>query len=243
LNTEETGLLLTKANEAFGTEINDILLTALGLAVKKTFHLSQVLLAFEGHGREPILDDVNINRTIGWFTSLYPVLLEFPGPDEYDSHIKQTKERLRQIPNKGIGYGILKYLTPAGQKQEMTFKLTPEIGFNYLGQIGSNFENSSFGASFGVTGKEQLPGFGEKREHTLEISGIISGGQLDMTIAYSNKQFKIETIKCLWENYRAELSAIIAFCSSQKEKELTPSDFTYNKLSVNTIDALEAMFN
>jgi len=241
LSMEETEKLLTKVNEAFGTEINDILLTALGLAIKKAFLLPRLALAMEGHGRESILKDVNINRTIGWFTSLYPVLLEFPGQDDYSLYIKETKERLRQVPNKGIGHGILKYLTPEDQKQGIRLRLTPEIAFNYLGQFDLNLENRSFT----VIDESTMDWLAseEKREYPLEVAGMIINRQLALSVTYSNKQYKTETIERLWDYYREELSAIIDYCSSRDEKEMTPSDFTYDKLSVEAITSLDEMFN
>jgi non-ribosomal peptide synthase protein (TIGR01720 family) len=245
LNPEETEQLLTKTNEAFGTEINDILLTGLGLAVGKTFNQPRLLVALEGHGRESILKDVDINRTVGWFTSIYPMLLEFPGKDrdmtDYAFPIKETKERLRRVPHKGIGHGILKYLTSEENKGDMDSRLTPEIGFNYLGQFGADVEKMAFDIAGESTGHWHSSE--EKREHPLEISGMVTDNQLTMSITYGKKQYKPETIEVLVHHYQAELKAIIAFCLSRKEKELTPSDFTYDKLSSESIDAIEGMFN
>jgi non-ribosomal peptide synthase protein (TIGR01720 family) len=230
LNPAETEQLLTKTNEAFGTE---------------TFNQPRLLVAMEGHGRESILKDVDINRTLGWFTSIHPMLLEFPGQDQatadYASHIKETKERLRRVPHKGIGHGILKYLTSEENKGDMDSRLTPEIGFNYLGQFGADVGKMAFDIAGESTG--HMHSREEKREHPLEISGMVTDNQLTMSITYGKKQYKPETIENLKHHYQAELKAIIAFCTSKKEKELTPSDFTYDKLSSESIDAIDAMFN
>ncbi|MCP4146290.1 MAG: hypothetical protein GY757_00940, partial [bacterium] len=120
LDKTETANLYTKVNWAYGTEINDILLAALALALKEWNQMEKILLSLEGHGRETIIEDVDINRTVGWFTSQYPVLLELKqnaGDEQNQKHdliaetIKTVKETLRKIPHKGINYGILKYLT------------------------------------------------------------------------------------------------------------------------------------
>jgi len=241
LSIDQTQQLLTKVNEAFGTEINDILLTALGLAVRKTFNHNRLAVALEGHGRESILKDVDINRTIGWFTSLYPVILEISDQGSYGRHIKETKERLRQVPHKGIGYGILKYLTSDANKKEIGFKLNPQIGFNYMGQFDTEMEKMTFHIARESAGHwKSTDG---KGEHILEVSGILADKRLTMAITYSKKQYKAETIETLLNHYQAELGAIIAYCISQEEKELTPSDFTYDKLSIDTIDAIEALFD
>ena len=111
LSEFETTQLLQHAPKAYRTEINDILLTALVLAIgdwTKTYTLS---LSLEGHGREGIIKDIDLSRTIGWFTSLFPVHLNIGNPNDLAETIKTVKETLRQIPHKGIGYGILDYLT------------------------------------------------------------------------------------------------------------------------------------
>ncbi|MCP4147041.1 MAG: non-ribosomal peptide synthetase, partial [bacterium] len=116
LDKTETGNLFNKVNWVYSTEINDILLAALALALKEWNQMDKILINLEGHGREPIIEDVDINRTVGWFTSQYPVLLDLyhvPGdkPDNLSNTVKSVKETLRRIPNKGINYGVLKYLT------------------------------------------------------------------------------------------------------------------------------------
>ena len=108
LNKEETSLLLQKVPHAYRTEINDILLSALVLAIGDWTQDYRLSLSLEGHGREEDIVDLDLSRTVGWFTSLFPLYLEVD-PD-LPSAIKSVKETLRHIPHKGIGYGILKYM-------------------------------------------------------------------------------------------------------------------------------------
>ncbi|SMC29673.1 non-ribosomal peptide synthase domain TIGR01720, partial [Clostridium acidisoli DSM 12555] len=130
LTKEETEKLLKHVNKAYNTEIEDVLLTALGLTISKWTGEKNILVNLESHGREEIVKNVDITRTIGWFTSQYPIVLSSSN-EELGMMIKNTKDSLRRIPNKGIGYGIIKYLS----KDKMEFKLKPEICFNYLGQF------------------------------------------------------------------------------------------------------------
>jgi amino acid adenylation domain-containing protein/non-ribosomal peptide synthase protein (TIGR01720 family) len=241
LSRDETEMILSKVNEVFGTEINDILLTALGLALKKTFGHNQVLIALEGHGREAILKDMDITRTVGWFTAIFPVLLDVSYENDLSRQIKEIKEMLRQIPNKGTGYGILKYLTSEENKKEMTFKLAPQVSFNYLGQIDADVKQMSFGFAQESMGDLQSPSI--QRAYEIEVSGLTRGKRLNMTIQYNRNQYKTETIKTLANHYKNTLSQIISHCSAKKERELTPSDFTYNKLSIEDIDAINAVFD
>jgi non-ribosomal peptide synthase protein (TIGR01720 family) len=237
LGKEETGQLLTTVNVPFGTDINDILLTALGLAIKGTFESNPVLIALEGHGREEIIKDIDITRTVGWFTSVYPVLLDISYADDLSRQIKEIKESLLQVPHKGIGYGILEYLTAGEYKREIDFKLAPQISFNYLGQFDTDVEQmSSFKIARESTGK-RLGNKGQRR-HSFDVSGLISDKQLSLSIVYNKKQYKAETVKTLMDHYMTELKRIISYCSAREKRELTPGDLTYGKLSIDTLDRI-----
>ncbi|MCP4148732.1 MAG: hypothetical protein GY757_13375, partial [bacterium] len=157
LDKTDTENLFKKVNYAYNTEINDILMAALAMALSQWNQMEKIRINLEGHGREPIIKDVDVNRTVGWFTSRYPVLLELKegAGDNISYIVKTVKETLRRIPAKGINYGILKYLTkkennditakepqttghiPPGERTqcEGTSHEGAEITFNYLGQF------------------------------------------------------------------------------------------------------------
>jgi len=131
LSNEDTEKLLKNVNKAYNTEINDILLTALGLTIKEWTGEDKVLVNLEGHGREEIVEEIDVSRTVGWFTSVYPVILDMRKAKDIAYEIKSVKENLRHIPNKGVGYGILKYLSRKDVVKDLEFMLKPEIVFNY----------------------------------------------------------------------------------------------------------------
>lgn len=239
LSGEETQQLLTKANFAFGTEINDILLTALGIAFKKTFGHDRLMIALEGHGREEILEDVDINRTVGWFTSVYPVVVDF-SRELLARQVKEVKETLRRVPNKGIGYGILKYITSPGNKEDITFKLSPAVSFNYLGQFDQDIPKTTFGIASESAGPDVS--HEEIRQYELDISGMLANKQLVMSIDYSGKRFHRDTIGRLAEAFKSALHEVITFCSSREHQELTPSDLTYTGLSIEELEKLCSQF-
>jgi amino acid adenylation domain-containing protein/non-ribosomal peptide synthase protein (TIGR01720 family) len=240
LSKDDTGLLLTKVNEPFNTEINDILLTALGLSIKKIYGNEQLLIAVEGHGREEILTDIDVSRTLGWFTCVYPLILDFSFDNDLSRQIKETKESIRRIPNKGIGYGILKYLTAASHKKEIHFKLSPQISFNYLGQLDSDVGDMPFEIARESPGTMQCKE--ETRNYDWEISGIILNEQLVISITYSKRQYKAETIQTLWNSFQAELNRVILECTSRKEKDLTPADLTYKELPIEVLEELKKKY-
>ncbi|MEP6804851.1 MAG: amino acid adenylation domain-containing protein, partial [Flavobacterium sp.] len=120
-----TDKLQTQVHNVYKTEINDILLTGLALAIREVFGVEKTVIQMEGHGREDIMQGIDIGRTVGWFTSIYPFVLDITNSNSYE--LVNVKDSLRKIPNKGIGYGILNYLD---EKFENT--LSPGIQFNYL---------------------------------------------------------------------------------------------------------------
>jgi bacitracin synthase 3 len=242
LNKSDTETLLKKVNEAYNTEINDILLTALGLAVKQTFGSTSVSVTMEGHGRESIGKDIDISRTIGWFTSSYPVLLDMKYAHDISRQIKEIKEKLHRIPNKGLGYGILKYITPPEFKCDLDLDIQPQISFNYLGQFDSDIKKMSIfeiaDESAGLTMNQD-----RLSAHDFSITGIIANDRLNITITYGGKQFKPETLECFKQNYEEELKQLIDYCGERKLKQLTPSDFSYKRLSIPVIDQLSEQYD
>jgi len=237
LNREKTDQLLTRANEAFNTGINDLLLTALGISLNKVFKRNRVLLALEGHGRENIIEDIDVSRTVGWFTSLYPVLLEVSQPDDTGQRLKEIKESLRRIPNNGIGYGILKYHTGLKNNEPNPFENHPQISFNYLGQFDEDVKQMSyFEVAQETSGNTQAPG--NRREYILDVVGMVTNNRLTMKVSYNEMHFKSETMAALVQHYESELTDIIAFCVAQRKIEPTPSDFTYKDLSLEELRRL-----
>ncbi len=127
LDGERTGLLLTQTAQAYRTQINDLLLTALARVLCRWSGVPSVLIALEGHGREDLFEELDLSRTMGWFTSVFPVRLTLPakampdGPNATGAGvaIKAIKEQLRAIPHRGVGYGVLKFLSEDSWRSQL----------------------------------------------------------------------------------------------------------------------------
>ena len=228
-----TAKLLTKTHQTYNTEMNDILLSSLGLALKEWTRQNNILISTEGHGREPILDEMNISRTVGWFTSIYPIILDMNHSDDISYQIRSIKENLRKIPHNGIGYGILKYLSKTGNFKS---KITPEILFNYLGQFDSlpmvELSNLSSGPDIS---------YGAEIHTNIELNGLVANGELNFTLKYSEKQYKPETMKLFSEMFRNQLIKVIEHCTEKglaDEKKYTPSDFGDKSLSLDDLQQI-----
>jgi amino acid adenylation domain-containing protein/non-ribosomal peptide synthase protein (TIGR01720 family) len=240
LSKIETEDLLKRVNRAYNTKINDILLAALGIAVKEWASVQNVLINLEGHGREPIFEDVDISRTVGWFTIQYPVLLDMNKWQDLSFAIKSTKETLRKVPNKGFGYGVLKYLAPRDKKQGCRFNLEPQINFNYLGQFDRDNHGEPAKISPINTGKNISAEM--EQSHALDINGIVIQGKLSFSFAYSKYEYKRDNIERLVRCFRSCLANIVHHCKGKEEKELTPSDIGYTGLEIDELEKYQEEF-
>ncbi|MTJ23751.1 amino acid adenylation domain-containing protein [Dolichospermum sp. UHCC 0352] len=235
LNEEQTRALLQDVPSAYNTQINDVLLTALVQSFAQWTGESSLLIDLEGHGREDLFEDVDLSRTVGWFTTLFPVRLQLQEIDHPGNALKFVKEQLRQIPNRGIGYGVLRYLQENSTIREKLQSLpSAQISFNYLGQFDQVLKASeSLGLAKEFTAKQSLL---NQRSHLLGISGFIRGGKLEMTWTYSEKIHKQDTIEKLAVGFIEALKNLINHCQLTESQSYTPADFSAAKLNQQQLD-------
>jgi len=229
LSVEETKLLLQEVPAAYRTQINDVLLTALGQAFERWTGNNSLLLDLEGHGREDIFEGVDLSRTIGWFTALFPVLLNSDKHSDLGAALKSVKEQLRAMPNRGIGWGVLRYLNPEIAKN--LHKLPQaEVSFNYLGQFDQVLPKSSLlMLSSEPSGPIRSPR--GNRRYLLEINGFIASGKLQLDWTYSENIHRRESIENLATGFIESLRSLIQYCQSPDAGGCTPSDFAEFKWS------------
>jgi non-ribosomal peptide synthase protein (TIGR01720 family) len=206
LNKAETQALLRDVPAAFHTEINDVLLAALVDALSESTGSRTLLVDLEGHGREEIVPDVDLSRTVGWFTTIYPVLLDVSDAANAEEMLEAVKQQLRAIPNKGIGYGLLRYMSDDAE----IFKSLPQaqVNFNYLGQFDQTVgQSSGFSPAPESTGPVRTAE--GRRMHLLEINGGISDGELSLAWNYSQNLHHRSTIERMAQRYLESLRSII----------------------------------
>ncbi|WEJ03430.1 amino acid adenylation domain-containing protein [Pseudomonas sp. FJ2-5-13] len=238
LDATYTRRLLHDAPSAYRTQINDLLLTALARVITRWSGEASMLIRLEGHGREDLFDDIDLTRTVGWFTSLYPVQL-VPA-DSLAASLKRIKEQLRAVPDKGLGFGALRYLGNAATQQALAALPQPRITFNYLGQFDASFDSGEqpglFTPTADASGAEQSPQ--APLGNWLEINGQVYGGELKLNWSFSQAMFGEATVKCLADDYALELKALIDHCCESAHQGVTPSDFPLARLSQDQLDGL-----
>ncbi|RDL16574.1 non-ribosomal peptide synthase/polyketide synthase [Pseudomonas jessenii] len=235
LDAERTRQLLQQAPAVYRTQVNDLLLTALARVLCQWTHTDSALVQLEGHGREDLFDDVDLSRTVGWFTSMFPVRLS---PEvNLEASIKGIKEQLRAIPNKGIGYGLLRHLGSPEAQASLNPLAQPKVTFNYLGQFDNNFDVDALWVPAtedkGAGQDENAP-----MANWLTIDGRVYQGQLSLTWTYSSDVFEEATINALARAYEVALGELIDHCLSHPSGGLTPSDVPLAGLSQAHLDSL-----
>jgi len=242
---EDTGLILKDVHKSYNTQINDILLTALILAFNKWNGENKLLLNLEGHGREDIADNsfsTDISRTVGWFTSVFPVLLKISSSKDTGECIKSVKENLRNIPNNGIGFGLLKYMSDDTEiKKSLSDFPEVEVVFNYLGQMNFQFLPTDWKIEEGL----KLSQDGEnKRFHSIEINAVVTDDKLLLEFNFSNNIYQRKNIEKLADHFKNSMNEIISHCTGEdKNSGFTPSDFSAAGLDQQELDDLLANLN
>ncbi len=220
LSQSDTQALLQTVPASYNTQINDALLTALTQTLLHWVgaETGSVRIEIEAHGREPIAPGIDVSRTVGWFTTTYPVSLHGQVSDTVET-LKSVKEQLRQVPDRGIGHGILRYLDDGTTQQRLAQAPPSEVLFNYLGQqVPTNLQvlqNIDVGT---------LRDPHNQRSYLLEINAWVAHGQLQVTWRYDPQIHRSDTLQSLAHQYLSQLKSLIAHCADTSGG-FTPSDF------------------
>ncbi len=220
IDHEYTSKLLEEVNEAYNTNINDIFMVALSYSLEELTGKSLNPVFLEGHGREELFDGQDVTRTVGWFTSMYPVLLKNDVSQDLSGNIKTTKEMLRSVPKKGVGYGIIKYLSSFSDLDSEV-----EITFNYLGEFGqldgARFTRSSINPGEAVSKNNN-------KSSVIDISGLVTDKILNLQVSYNTGLVNESVVKDFAEKFKSQLILLIDHCVKKEESEITVSDVGFN---------------
>ena len=257
--TDLTSALLTMVPTAFHTQINDVLLGALAVAIRGWRNArghgadGPILVDLEGHGREPMVEGIDLSRTVGWFTTLFPVALD-AGPIDIDEAlaggssmgraIKRIKEQMRAVPSRGLGYGLLRYLHPES-KTRLAGRCEPQIGFNYLGRFTTEGSRDwslvAQSASLGGRPDPAMP-----LAHLIGVNAITVDGPkgpcLSATWRWASALLAESEVRSLAEGWRRALEALVRHVEEPGAGGHTVSDFPLVNLSCEQVEQMEAAY-
>ena len=233
LDADTTRRLLQEAPSAYRTRIQELLLAALARVICQWTGQADTQVLLEGHGREALFDDVDLTRSVGWFTTKYPLALTPQA--SLGATIQAVKEQVRAVPDNGIGYGVLRYLGEPATRAAFAGRALPRITFNYLGQ----FDNS-----FAADAPGQAPLFGVAREASgsersadtplgnwLTLNGQVFDGQLSIGWIFSPQMFDAAQVQGLAEAFGDQLRELVRHCCDPANAGLTPADVPLARLS------------
>nr|BAX64246.1 NRPS [Streptomyces sp. MSC090213JE08] len=256
LGPDVTGPLLTDVPAAFHAEVNDVLLTGLALAVADWrrrhghTHYAQTLIELEGHGREQLTDALDLSRTVGWFTSAFPVRLDpgaldwaevWAGGAALATALKRVKEQLRALPDRGVGHGLLRYLNPHAARVLARYE-RPQLGFNYMGRFDAR-ENRLWepAGGDGVVGTGAHPAM--PLPHLLDVTPATEdrhdGPHLIANWAWAGQAVAEDDARDIAETWFRALDLLVRHTAEPGTGGRTPSDLPLVDLTQDEIEAYE----
>ncbi|MBL1104055.1 non-ribosomal peptide synthase/polyketide synthase [Streptomyces sp. 5-8] len=233
LDAETTDALLRKVPETYRTQVNDVLLSALGRTLARWCGRDTVLLGVEGHGREDLFEDLDLSRTVGWFTAEYPLALTADPDAGWHATLRSVKEQLRAVPLHGLSHGALRHLVPGSP---LGGAPAPLVGFNYHGQWDTGGADGLFRGSLPPAGRDTDPD--EPRPYLLDITGVVQEGRLELGWTYPAAVYDEATVRRLAEGTLTALRDIVAHCARPGAGGRTPSDFPLAGLGQDRLDTL-----
>jgi amino acid adenylation domain-containing protein/non-ribosomal peptide synthase protein (TIGR01720 family) len=234
LNAMQTQQLLTGTSHAYRTEVNDVLLASVSIAFAKVFETDKTWIALEGHGRQSAVK-TDVSRTVGWFTSVYPVQLDAAAKNDTGLHIRSIKEQLRKVPGKGAGYAILKYIIkdPVGAHE-------PQVLFNYLGQFDGETGNAGFTPAQEHAGNNVHPN--EKILYPIVITAMVLDNKLQLNLRYNAGLLQAGVAQQISSALQQALLQCIDHCYSRTHTQITPSDLVWPGIGMEQLEAINKKY-
>jgi amino acid adenylation domain-containing protein/non-ribosomal peptide synthase protein (TIGR01720 family) len=230
-DSDSTQSLLNKFAQKHRVQSDEILIAAISTALQQVMSLDTILIDLESHGREIPLQQVDISRTVGWFTAIFPVLLDVSSCRSEIDYLKQAKEQIRSIPNSGIDYGVLRYL------KQINALPQAQIKFNYLGAIDRIAQSFILGFAQETVGSSV--NLSEQRRYLIEINSWISQQQLHLSWTYSHNIYHRATIDQLAQR---SLITLQSFLQHDTAPTYAATDFPAARLSQKQLDQFVTKF-
>ncbi|MEW9701479.1 amino acid adenylation domain-containing protein [Paenibacillus sp. SI8] len=237
LPVKETTALLQDVPRAYHTQLREVLLAALARAFEQWLGKRSLLVDLEGHGREPIFEQIDVSRTVGWFTSLYRLRLDLGNAEKPGDVLKTMKEQVRKVPYGGLGFGLLRYLGDQEARESLRALEQADVVFNYLGQFDNVLAEVK---SFELVAENSDSDRSSRglRPYLLEINARIMEGQLRIDWNYSESIHRRSTIERVANDFMDALKWLMEHCLSSHAGGYTPSDFEGVNLNQEELDRL-----
>ncbi|XET09652.1 amino acid adenylation domain-containing protein [Paenibacillus chitinolyticus] len=237
---EKTSQLLTGVKEIYSMEAREAILSALGKTFGESSGLKRFPVELTADGRKLCADKrLDFSRTVGWFDTQYPLVLDTSHTGDLAGYLKQVKETVRQVPDGGIGYGALYDLASSGrQSEETAVRKKPRIGFVHLepsGVVTPYFD--SFNAGDRITDE-----LWAAREYSWYLKSTFESGVLTLRLDYDGHAYTEKTASDLLHRLEENLDEVLRHCEAKTERELTPADVGANDLDLDEFEDIKQFY-
>jgi non-ribosomal peptide synthase protein (TIGR01720 family) len=240
LGREETQWLLTEVPKATRAQVHEVLLTALGASLSEWSGEKRVLIDVESHGREETVGAVDLTRTVGWFTTIYPLVVTV-GEGSWSEKLRRVKEQQRQAPQGGIGYGVLRYLSSASEvREQLARQPQAEVSFNYAGRGALEDGAGESGGLIGPAREDRGATASPRgsRSHMLEVNANVVGGELMVHWTYSDGVHRRETIEQVAQRMLVGVQELIQETRQGTTPLFSNADFAEFRWDQTDVDAI-----
>ncbi|SPL92160.1 Siderophore biosynthesis non-ribosomal peptide synthetase modules [[Actinomadura] parvosata subsp. kistnae] len=244
LSGERAARLADRAPALFHCGIHEVLLATLAGAVARCWGTSSVVLDVEGHGRKPLAPDMDLSRTVGWFTSVHPVRLSLTGIDLDEAAaggpaagrlLLTAKEQARAVPGDGLGYGLLRHLNPE-TAPVLAALPAPRIGFNYLGRFGGSGPWRMIGGIGGAMDPDT------PLQHAIEANVIVRDGpEFDFMVSWAGRLLGDDEVEALGRAWLGLLSGLADHTRAPDAGGRSASDFDLIPLDQDDVREFESI--
>ncbi|MDX7999530.1 amino acid adenylation domain-containing protein [Xenorhabdus sp. Reich] len=241
LDIADTTALVQHTGQAYRTHTGDLLLSALVATLQRWSGSGRLHVDMEGHGRESLHETVDVSRTVGWFTAIYPLLLDLPASCPPEQLIPMVKEAVRQVPYSGAGYGALRAFSDMSGMNSLPDFPSADICFNYLGQFTRSFHQTPLSGVADMV-REHRHAPDNFRQYALEVDSYIDEGQLQIEWTYNRQCYQDETIDKLATAMKEQIIRLTEHCMAQQQTTYTPSDFPLARLNPETLHQLQQRY-
>ena len=237
LDVATTAKLLGEAPTVYRARSHEILLAMFAQVVGK-YCGGAVRMNLEGHGREDLFADVDLSRTVGWFTALYPARFDVPTDASPGVAVRAIKEQCRAIADGGLGYGLLRWLADDARRQKLAALVPPQVCFNYLGQLDHTLPQDAW---FTLATESPGPMVSPRaaRGHLWEIIAFVRDGRLQIEWHYSRLAHRRDTIERLAGEFIDALAALAQHAGGEDVQAISPVDFSLAEIDQDDFDALK----
>ncbi len=231
---------LVATGNRFRMPSRDVLLTALAMTLSDWTSRDSVTVDLEGHGRDPVFDNIDTSRTIGWMTSVFPISLRAVANDDAAKALVRTRDLLRRVPLNGISHGLLREYGDSATAKALRAAAPSQVCFNFLGDT-SKRAGSDLVPERENCGECRSPD--AVRAYLIDIDAAVTDGQLQVTWRYSRNVHQDETIKQLAAEFISKLQLLISGETAANTPALTPEDFPLAGLDQSALAEIENLLS